>query len=1211
MKFERVLQKVLWRLVTEDSISYRRIKLSFGLDDDGLEELRRELIVVKRVAADVDGEVLVWAPDGRAARSEPVALPQPLPALRHPEKSVALAAGPDLPVAAPVAPVGGSPLPNPPPPAGEGRVGAEAERRQLTVMFCDLVGSTALSTGMDPEDLRDVIASYQNRCSVAIRRYDGFVAKYMGDGILVYFGYPRAHEDEAERSVRAGLDIVEAMAELNAAVPRPPGVELAVRIGIATGPVIVGDQIGEGTASETAVVGETPNLAARLQALAQPNQIILSAATRAMLGDHFDLADLGAYELKGFTEPVPAWRVLSAREVESRFAATRTGSAAPLVGRQEEMGLLLRAWEGSSRGRGQVVLIQGEAGVGKSRLVEGLREATGKNHVWVAIRCSPFHTASAFHPIIEHLKRVFGWQPEDTAPQHLAKLEAGLASFKTLPLSESVRLFADLMSVPAPEDRYPRLAMTAQQQRDATLDAIVAWLIETSERAPVLMAWEDLHWADPTTLETLGMLIEQAPTAAMLVVATYRPELTPPWPQRSHMTPITLNRLERPEVETMVGHLADGRPLPGEVVDHIVVKADGVPLYVEELTKAILGSRVLEARGDAYVLTGALAQLHIPETLQDSLMARLDRAPRLREVAQLGSVLGREFAYDMISALAGIEEGMLQSGLGQLVVDELLYQRGRPPRSRYLFKHALIQDAAYQSLLKRTRQQYHERAAKLLEDRFPELASTQPELVAHHYTEANCPAQAIAYWLRAGAAAASKSANLEAIDQFRRGLALVEALPDPSERADRELDLQMALGPALVATKLQSHPDIGRAYARAWELRRQLGDHSREFMALRGLYLHHQGLLELGKAQHFAEEALRVAERLDDAARLVGAHLTLGNVLFWQGKLEPALAHFRRGFAMFDPNMQFPDWPGSHPGVACQFWPALISWMLGHPDRSLEELRAAVRSAETLGHPLTLALTLSYAALIHISRHEPSAAADYAERALRICEEHRIAQWQAFALCENGWALGVSGESEKGLAQIGQGLDGYGLGVSQHMLLALQADVQLATGKPEAALESAAAGLKAVEKMGGAPLEAELWRLKGEALLAGPGRVSEAEAAIEKGIAVARRQNAKSWELRAAMSLARLRRQQGRPQEAVALLVPILGWFTEGFDTADLKEAKALLDNLTEPAIAAERRSNLDAGDSATTRLPRRLPAPRNDMPHFRHCEERSDEAIS
>src|SRR5271169_1600624 len=953
---------------------------------------------------EVDGDVL---PDLTA--DDLIGLGVTLIGHRRKLLSAIAALGAAAPAPAPTATPASVPPPAPAP--------AQAERRQLTVMFCDLVGSTALSTGMDPEDLRDVIASFQSRCSAAVRHYDGFVAKYMGDGILVYFGYPRAHEDEAERSVRAGLAIVDAMAELNAAVPRPPGVELAVRIGIATGPVIVGDQIGEGTASETAVVGETPNLAARLQALAQPNQIVVSAATRAMLGDHFDLDDLGASDLKGFAEPVPAWRVLSARDVESRFAAMRTGSSAPLVGRQEEMGLLLRAWEGSCRGRGQVVLIQGEAGVGKSRLVEGLREAAGKDHIWVAIRCSPFHTASAFHPIIEHLKRVFGWEPEDAAQQHLAKLEAGLAAFRTLPLSESVRMFADLMSVPAPEDRYPRLAMTAQQQRDATLDAIVAWLIELAERTPVLMAWEDLHWADPTTLEALGMLIEQAPTAALLVVATYRPELTPSWPQRSHMTPITLNRLERPEVETMVGHLSGSRPLPGEVVDHIVAKADGVPLYVEELTKAILGSGVLEARGGAYVLTGALAQLHIPETLQDSLMARLDRAPRLREVAQLGSVLGREFAYDMISALAGIEEEMLQSGLGQLVVDELLYQRGRPPRSRYLFKHALIQDAAYQSLLKRTRQQYHQQVAKLLEDRFPEVASTQPELVAHHYTEANCPAQAIGYWLTAGAAEARQSANLEAIDQFRRGLALVEALSDTRERAERELDLQMALGPALVATKSYSHPDIGRAYARAWELCRQLGDHSREFTPLRGLQLHHLNLSEMEKAQHFAEEGLRVAERLCDPARLVGAHVSLGGVLFFQGKLEPALPHFRRGFELFDPNMQFPDWPGSHPSVQCQFFPALISWMLGYPDRSLDELRAAVKSAETLGHPLTLAQTLCFAAFIHIFRHEPPAAADCAGRALRICEEQRIAQYHSIALCERGWSLGAFGENENGLAQ--------------------------------------------------------------------------------------------------------------------------------------------------------------------------------------------------
>jgi len=428
------------------------------------------------------------------------------------------------------------------------------------------------------------------------------------------------------------------------------------------------------------------------------------------------------------------------------------------------------------------------------------------------------------------------------------------------------------------------------------------------------------------------------------------------------------------------------------------------------------------------------------------------------------------------------------------------------------------------------------------------------------------------YWHKAGTAAASKSANVEAVDQFHRGLALVEALSDASERAERELDLQMALGPALFATKVRSDPDIGRAYARAWELCRQLGDHSRGFMALRGLQLYHLNRAEMEKSQHFAEEALRVAERLDDAARLVGAHMALGVLLYYQGKLEPALAQFRRGLEQFDPNMQFPNWPGSHPAVQCQFWPMLISWMLGYPDRSLDELKAAVRSAETLGHPLTLAQTLCLAAaFVHIFRHEPPAAAGYAERTLRICEEHRIAQYHAIAVCVNGWALSASGESEKGLAQIAEGLDSYGLGANQHMLLALQADAQLASGKPEAALASVAAGLEAVEQAGGAPpLEAELHRLRGEALLAGAGTASEAETAIEKGIDVARRQNAKSWELRGATSLGRLRWQQGRREEAIALLAPIYTWFTEGFDTADLKEARTLLDKLTEPAIAAE-----------------------------------------
>ena len=521
--------------------------------------------------------------------------------------------------------------------------------------------------------------------------------------------------------------------------------------------------------------------------------------------------------------------------------------------------------------------------------------------------------------------------------------------------------------------------MTAQQQRDATLDAIVAWLIEMAERTPVLMAWEDLHWADPTTLETLGMLIEQAPTAAMLVVATYRPELTPPWPQRSHMIPITLNRLERPEVETMVGHLAGGRPLPGEVVDHIVAKADGVPLYVEELTKAILGSGVLEARGDIYVLTGALAQLHIPETLQDSLMARLDRAPRLREVAQLGSVLGREFAYDMISALAGIEEDMLQSGLGQLVVDELLYQRGRPPRSRYLFKHALIQDAAYQSLAEAHPPAISRAGSKAAGgslSRGGEHATGVGGASLHRSELSGAGDRILAQSRRRrgepSRRTSKRSTSFAEVWRWSKRYPIRASGPSGSWICKWRLVPPWSR-PRATATPTSAEPM--RGHGSSVGNSRIIPASSRRSAACSSTM---RALIEMEKSQHFAEEAMRVAERLDDAARLVGAHVALGVTLFWQGRLEPALAHFRRGFEMFDPNMQFPDWPSSHPGVQCQFFPMLISWMLGYPDRSLDELRTALGSAETLGHPLTLAQTLCWVALVHIFRHEPPAAADYA-----------------------------------------------------------------------------------------------------------------------------------------------------------------------------------------------------------------------------------------
>jgi DNA-binding winged helix-turn-helix (wHTH) protein/tetratricopeptide (TPR) repeat protein len=1056
------------------------------------------------------------------------------------------------------------------PPRGEGAPDAaptqqsEAEHRQITAMSCELVGAAAVPGGMGLEDQREAIGVFQRCVAEVVGRHHGFIARHLGNNLLVLFGYPAAHEHDAEQAVSAGLELCAAVRT------HGPGAEVPMRcrVGIATGIVIIGDLVAAGERRVLEIVGGAPDLAARLQISTQPGTVAIDPATRRLIGNLFACRGLGAIETNSGTEPMHIWQVLGESVVASRFEALRGAALSPMIGRDEEIDLLLRRWARAKAGAGQIVLVSGEAGLGKSRITAELAERLhGEPHLCLRYFCSPHRQDSALFPFIDQLSRAAGFARDDTPAARWEKFEALLA--RAAPPDEDVAFLADLMSLPASE-RHPLPNLSPQLKKERTLEALVRQLEGLARSQPVVTVFEDAHWIDPTSRELLDLTIEQLRSLPVLLILTFRPEFQPPWAGQPQVTVLALNRLDRHDRTALATQIAGGKALPDEVVAQIVNRTDGVPLFIEEFTKSVLESGLLREEVDRYVLDRALPPFAIPTTLHASLLARLDRSASVRHVAQIGAAIGREFSYELLLAVSRLPEDELKAAVASLVASELVFQHGTPPEAVYSFKHALIQDAAYQSLLRRTRQQYHHQMATLLEDRFPEMASAQPELVAHHYSEAICPAQAITYWLRAGVAAASKSANLEAIAQFGRGLELADALSDPRERAERELDLQMVLGPALVASKAYSHPDVGRTYARALELCRQLGDHSRELTALRGLQLHHNNLLEMEKALHFAEEALRVAGRLDDAARLVGAHTALGSTLYQQGKLDPALAHFRRGFELFDPHMQFPDWPGSHPAVQCQHSTMLISWMLGYPDRSLEELRAAVRSAETLGHPLTLAQTLCLAAYVHIFRHEPSAAANCAERALGICEEQRIAQYHAVALCVNGWAVSASGESEKGLAQIRQGLDGYGLGTAQHVLLALQADAQLASGKPEAALASVAAGLQAVEKAGGAQLEAELHRLRGEALLAGAGTASEAETAIEKGIEVARRQNAKSWELRGAMSLARLRRQQGRQQEAVALLAPILGWFTEGFDTADLMEAKTLLDKLTEPAIAAE-----------------------------------------
>jgi class 3 adenylate cyclase/predicted ATPase len=1136
------------------------LRQEFGLDDAGLEALKFQLIQVKGIAVDQNGEFLVWA--GSDGQAQITAQP-PIPPVRSstlvPDPTDPQAsATPSDSVSQSVAPPVATPT-------------ADAERRQLTVMFCDLVGSTELSTKLDPEDLQDIIRTYQEAATRVIREFDGFIAKYMGDGILVYFGYPQATERDAEAAVKTALGIVLAMPVVNEAVGRSDDVEIAVRIGIATGIVVVGEIVGEGEAQERTVVGEAPNLAARLQGLAQPNDIVIGSVTKDLVGDLFNYSDLGAHELKGIPGRVKAWGVTSESDAESKLEPQRITSDMPLVGRHEEIGLLSRAWEGSRAGRGQVVLLQGEAGIGKTRLLEALREQIGDSeHTWVAIRSSPYHTASTLHPLIVHLKRAMRWNPEDGAQLNFDRLETMLGELPSWPVEESAPLYAALLSLPLPKGRHEPLNMTPKQQRDATLDALNAGLLDLAERQPVLTVWEDLHWADPTTVELLGLLIDQVPTAPMLVVATYRPEFVPAWPARSHITPITLNRLERSEVEGIVTNIAGGKAMPEEVLEHIVSKADGVPLYVEELTKTILQSEVLKEAEDRFELNGLLADMNIPETLQASLMARLDRVPMVREVAQIGAVLGREFDYAMLASLAPHKEPVLQNGLEQLVDSDLLYRRGRGHRAHYVFKHALIQDAAYHSLLKRSRQQYHQQVARLLEERYPEAVEAHPELVAHHHTEAGTTEPAIANWHKAGQHAARLSAHLETIAHLSKALELLPTLPDDTARASLELDLLVTIGPSLIASKGYAAPEVGKASIRARELCSQLGEIRRLAPILRGLALYHLVRGETGAAREVATEFYEFSQQQEDeGARMLAAY-SLGTCLMFYGEPRPAREHLTSAMKLYDPDKH-------HSlaliysidvGVGAQGFEALCLWLLGYPDQALQKIEAMLSLGQRQSHPFSLGLAWIIATFVHQFRREPDAVVERANQAIEFASENGFPQFLAWGKAPLGWALAARGEHLQGVDLIREGLTDASETGSQNFrpyFIALLGEALVSGGQKGAALKTFRdeLALDADERL----WLPELHRLRGELSLDNsPNGNKKAERCFKKSMEIARNQEAKSLELRAAMSLARLWQNRGKRRDARELLAPIYEWFTEGFDTADLQEAKCLLDELRDKA---------------------------------------------
>jgi len=1038
----------------------------------------------------------------------------------------------------------------------------EAERRHLTVMICDLVGSTALSTRLDPEDMRAVIDAYHAACARITRTYDGFLAEFRGDGILAYFGYPLAHEDDAERTVRAGLDIIAAVARLETRAAEP----LAVRIGIATGVVVVGDLSREGALREHAVVGDTPNLAARLQALAEPGTIVVAASTRRLLGDLFRLRDLGRHEVKGIAEAVAAWAVEGVSDSESRFEAVRVAGLTDFIGREDELDFLLERQRLAWKGEGQIVLISGEPGIGKSRLAAALAEhLAGEPHTRLRYQCSPYHTNSALRPFIAQLERAAGFKADDTSEQRLDKLEALLA-MSTPGVQTVAPLFAALLSIPFGE-RYAPLGLSPAQQRRRTFVALLDQFEGLARRQPILLVFEDAQWADATSLELLDLTVERVRQLPVFALLTFRPEFEPSWAGLPNVGTLTLGRLDRSNVESMVARVTGGRPLPIEVTEQIVVKTDGNPLFVEELTKAVLEAGILVEDAEGYRLAGPLPPLVIPETLQDSLMARLDRLAPVREIAQIGAAIGREFSYSLLRALVGRDETALKDALAQLEEAELVFRRGEPPEAVYSFKHALVRDAAYESLLKSRRQQLHGQIARTLEQRFPDVVASEPEIVARHFTEASLVDSAINYWLRAGHLALSRSANAEAVKHLRQGIELTRSLAPSPERVRKELDFYLALGPAMAATEGDAAPETLRVFSHARELLGDGGTLTEQMTVLWGAYLAHSRRAEHTAARDVAHQCLALAAHHEHPGISALANRFMGQTLHFMGAFVEARVHLERTLDLCAANQEtiatyrrF----GTDDQVNALSFLAPTLLLLGYPEQSATAVGQALSRAQAMGLAYSTALALSNMAFLGTIGCDPQRAAAHADEAIALSVEHGLASPGHRARFFRGALLAQSGDLQLGIELMRNAMaaaEGSAERNRRPLYLGHLASAHASLGQPEVGLDLLDEAVRTAEETSEKLFEAELHRLRGEILLT-LGRRAEAEAGLRRALTIAQQQQARWWELRAATTLAKHWRDEGKCLEAYSLLQQVYGSFVEGFDTTPLKDAKALLGEL-------------------------------------------------
>jgi class 3 adenylate cyclase/tetratricopeptide (TPR) repeat protein len=1123
MAFFDLVHSAIEILEREGRVSHHALKRHLEINDEMLGDLVAEIVCTRQAAVDLNGEFLVWNPSAPGATSQLGMLAKD----------------------------------------GQTAANVPGERRQLTIMFVDLVGSSELSGRVDPEDLRDILRSYQDATSRAIARLGGYIDAYLGDGIIVYFGYPTAGDDVAVRAVRSALAVQDAVCALNRKLAKDYQISLQVRIGVHTGLVVLAE-VGEGQLRRSTALGEVPNIAARLQQVAGPNQIVASDVTERLVRGFFELEPLGRQSLKGIEKPVSAFRVTAARDVETRFDVGLMGNFTAFVGRKAERLRLEQAWDAVRHGDRRAVLVVGESGIGKSRLVQMIRDRiTDEGGQYMKCRCSPNHQNTAYFPISDLVARQLGLRPSDSLEDRIDKLRAGLANL-ALDDAKDVARIASILSLRLPPDLYPPSAAPSQRRKLENLETLQKAVQRIAQQAPLVLVVEDIHWIDPTSAE----FFSQLRIPGVLLIMTSRRESDLSWVSGLDATVIELERLSRSEARQLIEHVGGARLLPQELVEELLAKTEGIPLFIEEQTKAVLESEIMVVRDGAYELTRPLREMRIAETLQDSLRVRLDRLDgESRHVAQLASTLGRSFPRELLEAVASTTSAGLHNAVTRLLEAGMLLQSGDCEHTAYFFRHELVREVAYQSLLKSTRRDYHMVCAEALVAGFPEIEHTQPELIARHFRLAGDTVRAIKYYELAGQDAARHWALHESIDHLQQAISLLQGLPDDSERRQRELELLFALGPALMSTLGYANKAVEETYRRIRELCDSAGLQAKMFPALVGLWQHNMVGGSLREASVLGAELLRIAESVASPTFRLIAMRSLGTTLFLLGDFRGALEHTSAGWKMYDieKHGSLAATHGNDQGVAHGVYFAWTLWTMGRPDSARAQAQAAIELAYRLKHPMSIAFSQSYAAMVANLSGEFALAQRLAMAAREVADEHGLALWSAHARTQIAWARIGLGDVTGGVASMDDGIAAWfktGAGAGGSLLHAVVAEAHLAAGDAASAEPRLAEATATIAKTGERFYEPEIYRLRGELACRTDADSDTGREWFMRGIELARAQGARSWELRLCNSLASHRMGDSRNDSARTLLSNCVRGFDEGFDTRDLATAKRLLAKL-------------------------------------------------